>query len=330
MSSKVVKRKGIKASPLEEAISKAFVEIEANSTDIKAELEPLHFVAAKELNTPGGKKAIVLFVPSRLLSNFRKVQVRLIRELEKKFSGKHVIIIAQRKIVHKEHKVNKIKRVKTPRNKTLTAVNDAILEDVAFPTEIVAKRLRVRLDNSRLLKVYLDKKDQANVEAKLDTFAHVYHQLTKRNVQFLFPATQEIKNYSFTKKQQLKPVKATNFGKAIKRVTKAVKTGRFVSRAKKIELRKGVAKKAALKKIEELRKIKQAKKVENIKKALALRKAAEKKKAEKKAAEEALLAAQKAKTAKPAKGAKPAKSAKVAAPVKGAKSATSAKVEKNC
>ena len=41
------------------------------------------------------KKAIVVFVPPPQLRAYQKIQTRLVRELEKKFSGKHVVIIAQ-------------------------------------------------------------------------------------------------------------------------------------------------------------------------------------------------------------------------------------------
>ena len=41
------------------------------------------------------KKAIVIFVPVPQLRAYQKVQTRLVRELEKKFSGKHVVFIAQ-------------------------------------------------------------------------------------------------------------------------------------------------------------------------------------------------------------------------------------------
>jgi len=33
----------------------------------------------------------------------------------------------------------------------LTAVHDAILEDLVFPSEIVGKRTRVKMDGSRLI-----------------------------------------------------------------------------------------------------------------------------------------------------------------------------------
>ncbi len=42
-----------------------------------------------------GKKAIIIFVPVPQLKAYQKIQTRLVRELEKKFSGKHVVFIAQ-------------------------------------------------------------------------------------------------------------------------------------------------------------------------------------------------------------------------------------------
>lgn len=52
-------------------------------------------------------------------------------------------------------------------SRTLTAVHDAILEDLVFPSEIVGKRIRVKLDGGRLIKVHLDKAQQNNVEHKV-------------------------------------------------------------------------------------------------------------------------------------------------------------------
>ena len=112
---------------------------------------------------------------------------RLVRELEKKFSGKHVVFIAQRRILPKPtRKANKLKQ-KRPRSRTLQAVHNSILDDLVYPAEIVGKRIRIRLDGSRLFKVHLDKTQQTNIEHKTDTFANVYKKLTGKEVTFEFP-----------------------------------------------------------------------------------------------------------------------------------------------
>ncbi|KAF0754491.1 hypothetical protein AaE_005303 [Aphanomyces astaci] len=154
-------------------------------------MKDLYITAAKQVDVPGGRKAIVIFVPFRLLKNFNKIQARLVRELEKKFSGRHVVIIAQRTILGKGHARGHNVSAPRARSRTLTAVQDSILDDLVYPTEIVGKRTRVRLDGSKLLKVFLDPKDQVNVETKLDTFATVYKKLTSKDVVFEFPVQQE-------------------------------------------------------------------------------------------------------------------------------------------
>merc|ERR1712098_998945 len=152
-----------------------------------ASLRALHITAAKEVECSGGKKAIVIFVPVPQLKAFQKVQTRLVRELEKKFSGKHIVIVAQRRILAKPtRKANKLKQNR-PRSRTLLAVHTAILDDLVYPAEIVGKRIRVRLDGSRLFKCHLDKTQQTNIEHKTDTFASVYKKLTGKEVNFEFP-----------------------------------------------------------------------------------------------------------------------------------------------
>merc|ERR1711962_1453370 len=66
-------------------------------------------------------------------------------------------------------------------------VHDCILEDLVFPSEIVGKRIRVKLDGTRIIKVHLEKSQQIQVDYKTDTFSAVYKKLTGKEVLFEFP-----------------------------------------------------------------------------------------------------------------------------------------------
>ena len=79
---------------------------------------------------------------------------RLTRELEKKFSDRHVVFVGQRRMLRKPTRTSRVQQ-KRPLNRTLTAVHAKILEDLVQPGEIVGKRTRVAVDGSKLLKVYV-------------------------------------------------------------------------------------------------------------------------------------------------------------------------------
>lgn len=108
---------------------------------------------------------------------------RLTRELEKKFSDHQVVFVGQRRILPKPGHHSRAKQPR-PRSRTLTAVHDAILEDLVFPTEITGKRTRISTDGGKFIRCFLDSKDATSLEYKLETFASVYRRLTGKNVVF--------------------------------------------------------------------------------------------------------------------------------------------------
>ena len=114
----------------------------------------------------------------------------LTRELEKKFSDRHVVIIASRRILPRPKRSNRSRssqKQKRPRSRTLTAVHEAILTDIVYPVEIVGRRTRTKEDGSKLLKVILDEKERGGVDHRLDAYSEVYRRLTGRGVVFEFP-----------------------------------------------------------------------------------------------------------------------------------------------
>lgn len=186
-SNKILKEGGAKPEAFEEMVAGAIFDLQVQ-TDMKADLQDLFITAAQEIDV-GGRKAIIIHVPYRLLKSFHRIQQRLIRELEKKFSGKYVTIIAQRRILAREGRKNRTAKQARPFSRTLTSVHDQTLEDLVYPTEIVGKRVRVRVDGAKIQKILLDPKDKSNVEHKLETFTTVYKKLTGKDAVFEFPAS---------------------------------------------------------------------------------------------------------------------------------------------
>ncbi|KAG8037185.1 hypothetical protein GUJ93_ZPchr0639g33709 [Zizania palustris] len=80
---KIQKDKGLEPSEFEDSVALAFFDLENGNQELKSEL--------KHLYINNVVKAVVIHVPYRLRKAFKKIQVRLVRELEKKFSGKVIL-----------------------------------------------------------------------------------------------------------------------------------------------------------------------------------------------------------------------------------------------
>ncbi|KAH0931598.1 hypothetical protein HID58_008715 [Brassica napus] len=168
---KIKKDKNAEPTECDVQVAQALFDLENTNQELKSELKDLYINQAVNMDISGNRKAIVIYVPFRLRKAFRKIHPRLVRELEKKFSGKDVVFVATRRIMRPPKKGAAVQR---PRNRTLTSVHEAMLEDVAYPAEIVGKRTRYRLDGSKVMKVYLEAKERNNTEYKLETMVGVY------------------------------------------------------------------------------------------------------------------------------------------------------------
>ena len=184
---KIVKDKGVAPSEFEEEVAKALFDIEVSpQSEIKADLRDIYISGAKEMEVKANQKAVVVYFPFRVWKNVKKIQGRLIRELEKKFSKKHVVFVANRTILDKNFRRKGLKV--RPRTRTLTSVHESIMEDIVGPSEIFGKRTRISVDGTKLLKVYLDPldKNKENAEDKMETYAAVYKRLTNKDAVFQF------------------------------------------------------------------------------------------------------------------------------------------------
>ncbi|CAB4271962.1 unnamed protein product [Prunus armeniaca] len=90
----------------------AIFDLETNS-DLKSELKDLYTNSAVQVDVAGNRKAVVIHIPYRLRKAYRKIHVRIVRELEKKFSGKDVVLIATRRIVRPPKKGSAVQRPHT-------------------------------------------------------------------------------------------------------------------------------------------------------------------------------------------------------------------------
>ena len=118
-------------------------------------MKNLQIVQAKEVdlvlkNKKEGKIYLVYF-PYSAQKTLQKNHKKIVPELEKKLRGS-VLTVLKRTILSKWIKANRSQT--RPRSRTLTAVYDSVLDDLVQPANIIGKRIRHRLDGSRVIKVY--------------------------------------------------------------------------------------------------------------------------------------------------------------------------------
>merc|ERR1711994_356178 len=158
VAAKIIKKDGSQPTKIEKQVAQALIDLESTVKDLVHVLSETYIHAAKsvEFQQMGKKKETI------------------------------VIFLAQRTILGKGS-AKLTKGQIRPRSRTLSSVHENILSDIVWPTQVVGKRTRVRVDGSKLLKIHLDPKDAKDVDVKLVAFSSVYKKLTNKTVQFLFP-----------------------------------------------------------------------------------------------------------------------------------------------
>ena len=86
----------------EQKVAEELYKLETSKgNSISADVAKIYITAAKEVKVEDSKPAIVLFVPFIKQKATQRIQSQLVRELEKKFNGQHVVVIADRTILSK-------------------------------------------------------------------------------------------------------------------------------------------------------------------------------------------------------------------------------------
>ncbi|KII70006.1 40S ribosomal protein S7 [Thelohanellus kitauei] len=131
-------------------------------------------------------KCVIIYVKAYILAAIHKILPVLKKETEK-ILDKQVYFIGYRRIIPKPPKRSAAAKVHRPYRRTVTAVHQSILEDIAFPSEIVGKRTLYQPKTGPLLKVMLDVSHRSELEGRKLILSDVYKRLTRRDVTFAFP-----------------------------------------------------------------------------------------------------------------------------------------------
>ena len=151
----------------------------------KAELEPLKIEHANEVQMNDDQKCYLIQISTQNLAGFKKVHSLLTKKLEEHLSNTVMIIPARKRVNGKEYRTFVSKKV--PRDRTLTAVFDAYLDDILYPATIIGKRIRYPVGKTtRTYKVIVDPLDKEAINYRLDAIKACFKALTNRKLDIEF------------------------------------------------------------------------------------------------------------------------------------------------
>ena len=184
MSKKESQKKGA-VSEIQKNVSTALEKIKDSEKEHKAELDPLKIEHANEVEMNDNQKCYLIQISTQNLSGFKKIHSLLTQKLEEHLSNTVMIIPARKRVNGKEYRTFVSKKV--PRDKTLTAVFDAYLDDILYPATILGKRIRYPVGiTNRNYKVFVDPLDKETINFRLDAIKACYKALTNRKLDIEF------------------------------------------------------------------------------------------------------------------------------------------------
>lgn len=154
---------------------------------MKEKLKNVKVAAARELNFKDGDKetikCILITVPYPSLADTQKNIMKLQLEIEKKKNAP-TFFIGLRTIVSKRVKAHASQM--RPRNRTLTAVHDAFLEDLLYPAVITGRRIRYTGARNPVYKVTVNEESRKFIEPRVNIIKALYAKLTNRQLEVSF------------------------------------------------------------------------------------------------------------------------------------------------
>ena len=183
MSKKEGSKKGA-SSEIQKNVANALEKIKDTEKDHKSELETLKIEHANEVKIEDEQKCCLIQVSTQNLAGFKKVHSLLTKKLEEHLSNPVIIIPSRKRVNGNEYRTFVSKKV--PRDRTLTSVFDAYLDDILYPATIVGKRVRYPVGKTRTFKVLVDPLDKETIEYKLPAMIACYRALTNRKLEIEF------------------------------------------------------------------------------------------------------------------------------------------------
>ena len=183
MSNKEGSKKGA-ISEIQKNVSNALEKIKDTEKEHKAELETIKIEYANEVKMEDDQKCYLVQISTQNLAGFKKVHSLLTKKLEEHLSNPVIIIPSRKRVNGNEYRSFVSKKV--PRDRTLTSVFDAYLDDILYPATIVGKRIRYPVGKTRTYKVLVDPLDKETVEDKIPAMTACYRALTNRKLEIEF------------------------------------------------------------------------------------------------------------------------------------------------